>query len=179
MRSTERSCSRRSARLAVLSFVGLGVVSCSVVADLGPEAHPQVETCRPPGGSPQSDRCSACVNAHCCPQATRCGDDPACSDLLECFVDCAFQFECTSECTKRGNGNQAFEDVTNCSVQFCIQNSECLPGPNCNELGGCCIRVKDPTARHACAVVAQSLDEQLCTNNLPRFCPLGRDAGPP
>ena len=144
------------------------VIACSVVAGLGPEAHVVLRNpCA--GFSANIDRCSLCVGVYCCVEAQTCAADPLCTKQKDCLTSCAYQFECTSQCTPTAPVPN-FDALTQCSVDHCIAAGECLPGPACDELGACCIHVGDSTVQHACVGITSRLDEGLCEANLSRFC---------
>ncbi len=167
----------RHARVAAIAMTAIGVISCSVVAGLGPEAKPRQLVCGVGETSP-SDRCSTCVDKHCCAEANACAAVPECNQIVRCLLECAFQFECTTACTSGQAPVPAYDALAKCSVESCVNpNNECLPGPACQSLGACCVRIGDNTGRQACSAFVRSLDENECTARKGIFCGLA-DGGP-
>jgi hypothetical protein len=167
-----RGLALRHARVAAIAMTAIGVISCSVVAGLGPEPKPREPVCGV-GTTSASDRCSTCVDKHCCAEANACAEVPECNQTVRCLLDCAFQFDCTTACTSGRPPIAAYEALAACSVESCVKStSECLPGAECQALGACCVRIGDSTGRQACTAFVRSLDEAECRAKRSIFCGL-------
>ena len=72
-----------------------------------------------------SAACTACVNTHCCAEATACGSDAKCSTYRACVAACA-DSTCTAACTSAAGDLTKTNAVASCRAQQC--------DPDCNDV---------------------------------------------
>jgi len=165
-------------RSVALTALLLGVaVACRQLVGIGDS---------PPTGSSPADAapacgityagasCEACVEAHCCQQASECEGDPSCKSTAACLASCAGDPRCTAACTygtvpPLPSSAASTVALGTCLAQNCERECSLGCGPavyvqpdaaaSCHD----CFSMNACSTSHDCSVSAACTAENLCT----------------
>jgi hypothetical protein len=195
----------RAGPLLVAGPLCASLLGCSGLLDLGPEAtlrdagvgNTMDATPAPEAGSvldagaqgdalyqcglapAPNEACNNCSDQFCCDYGIQCSHSARCTEGMQKLLDCVYDPTCVEQ-VQEEYGDSGTRDFQSCVLHQCT--TDCLPGPSCALLAGCCREI-DKTSQFSawevCVGAVNALDESKCVTILdsvlrprlgPTFC---------